>query len=91
MAIGFYIFITGLVYVASLALLARPGHRGRFSAIALPLAALGLVMYVALSNLVGVRILSPGQASSYSIPEDYLAVGAAGWTVMERRGTARLS
>lgn len=55
---------------------------GSYSLLALPLAASGLVLYVGISDLAGVQILRVGQATSYSIPEYYVAAGVSGWAAM---------
>jgi hypothetical protein len=82
MAIGFYVFASGIIFLLSRALLVPSRFRSVYSFLVLPLVGLGLLVYVTSSVLVGVRIYRFGQAATYSVPEDYLALGTAGWAVM---------
>lgn len=91
MFIGAYLCGSGLVYLALLVLLvvrAKPQAAAgnfrkrltRYSFVAAGLSAAGLVAFLGLSAAAG--LLRLGQAGSYSLPDDYVALGAAGWLIM---------
>ncbi len=78
MFIGAYICLSGLVWLVGL-LVCRPARRqcGRHSAVAIGLAATGLVLFILLSLWLG--LVQFGTAYNLSIPEDY--IGRGGWGI----------
>jgi drug/metabolite transporter (DMT)-like permease len=81
MEIGAYLFLAGIVWLVGLAL--RPRVRRRLAAYAglsLLLALAGLILFYLLSAWAG--FMRTGVTGSLSIPQDYLARGAAGVAIL---------
>ncbi len=81
MSIGVYCCPGGLVYLLSLILIARSGHRLLSNAlVALLLTMVGFAAFEGFSWWAGITIY--GQSSAYSYPHDYFARGPLGWVIM---------